>query len=588
MNKALWIFLCVISLVMVGVLWITGHSYGVKAQGNGIIVEDADYIVVNSTEYSADLANITKDVTPRIIIEYADYVSVKTAEYSEDLINTAKTVAPRIVLEYGEFISKMDLYKPEGLNQVAKIVSPRITVEYADSICDLSLQGSSTLNQVVTTVGSRIAVEYADAIITVDLQRPLFLPPAIKNLTAYQTNIAPTVGCVVISYEVIDSRQTVTVNFQYWSGSQWIDCITTTGEGIVHIGRNTGTWNAKTDYNGYYTTNMKIRVIADNSEATNNIAISGSPAFTLDTQDPPSPSLLSPLKNTLINKTTPTLDWSDVSDPSGVRYFLELDDDPNFVSPLLAKTWLTSSQYTISSQEALKDGTYYWRVKAVDGMGNEGNWASSEFEVDVTPPKADAGSDQIVNEDTPITFDGSRSSDKNGIASYTWILPNQKTLNGMITNYTFETPGTYTITLMVTDYAGNYATDSIVITVLDITKPSAKATYTVTYQIIMWTVTFDASASTDNVGIVSYEWDFGDGTTATGQTTYHTYAKAGVYNVTLTVRDEAGNVNADSVIVTIVVSTSPWRMSAFLAFTTIFGLLTTLIISLKKRRQIKE
>lgn len=569
-------------------MWITSHSNKVKAEGNGIIIEGADYIVINSTEYSTDLTNITKDVTSRIIIEYADYISVQTAEYSQDLVDTAKTSAPRIVLEYGEFALKMDLYKSEGLNQVAKVVSPRITVEYADSICDLGLQGSSTLNQVATPIESRIAVEYADAMITIDLERPPFLPPAIKNLTAYQTNRGPTIGYVVISYEVIDARQTVTVNFQYWNGNQWIDCTTTIGEGIVPIGPNGGYWNAKADYNGHYTTNIKIRVIADNGEATNSLGIFESPPFTLDTQDPSSPSLLSPLSNALINKTNPTLDWSDVSDPSGFIYFLELDDDPSFENPLLVKTGLSSSQYTISSQEALIDGRYYWRVKAVDTMGNEGSWASSEFAVDATPPNADAGSDQIVNEDTPIKLDGSRSSDKNGIASYTWLLPNEKTLNGMTINYTFETPGTYTITLIVIDPAGNYATDSIVITVLDITKPSAKANYVITYQIIMWKVTFDASASTDNVGIVSYEWDFGDGTTATGQTTYHTYTKTGVYNVTLTVRDGAGNTSTDSVMVTIVMLTSPWRMSAFLAIIAIFGLLTTLIVSLRKRKQIKE
>lgn len=65
------------------------------------------------------------------------------------------------------------------------------------------------------------------------------------------------------------------------------------------------------------------------------------------------------------------------------------------------------------------------------------------------------------------------------------------------------------------------------------------------------TIQFDGSESSDNVGIVDYAWDFGDGTTATGATASHAYQTAGTYEVTLTVRDEAGNANSDVVTVTV-------------------------------------
>ena len=64
-------------------------------------------------------------------------------------------------------------------------------------------------------------------------------------------------------------------------------------------------------------------------------------------------------------------------------------------------------------------------------------------------------------------------------------------------------------------------------------------------------VSFDAGGSTDNKGIISYEWDFGDETNGTGVTTTHTYTKPGTYIVTLTVWDAAENSDTYSITVTV-------------------------------------
>jgi hypothetical protein len=53
--------------------------------------------------------------------------------------------------------------------------------------------------------------------------------------------------------------------------------------------------------------------------------------------------------------------------------------------------------------------------------------------------------------------------------------------------------------------------------------------------------TFDASGSGDTDGtIVDYDWDFGDGTLAGGDTPEHTFGAADTYTVTLTVEDDDG------------------------------------------------
>ncbi|MBD3791711.1 MAG: PKD domain-containing protein [Campylobacterales bacterium] len=69
-------------------------------------------------------------------------------------------------------------------------------------------------------------------------------------------------------------------------------------------------------------------------------------------------------------------------------------------------------------------------------------------------------------------------------------------------------------------------------------------------------VGFDASASTDDGTIVSYQWDFGDGSSGEGMVVEHTYENPGRYFATLTVRDDQG-LSATSESLRVDVTTDP-------------------------------
>jgi len=110
----------------------------------------------------------------------------------------------------------------------------------------------------------------------------------------------------------------------------------------------------------------------------------------------------------------------------------------------------------------------------------------------------------------------------------------------------------------VYDQAGNSTmSDTYLITVIDNDSPVAEAGPDQTVNEDT-TVTFDGSGSSDNIGIASYSWDFGDGTgTGSGVNPTYSYAQPGVYTVTLTVADAAGNTSFDNLTVTVLDITPP-------------------------------
>jgi PKD repeat protein len=119
------------------------------------------------------------------------------------------------------------------------------------------------------------------------------------------------------------------------------------------------------------------------------------------------------------------------------------------------------------------------------------------------------------------------------------------------TTYWYEKKTGLLIGMEYTDYYGYNLT--LIATNIPIGKlPVASFTYSPRDPVVTETVTFGASASHDPDGtIVSYVWDFGDGTTGSGMTATHAYTAEGTYNVTLTVTDDDGLKATAKLIVTV-------------------------------------
>jgi hypothetical protein len=104
----------------------------------------------------------------------------------------------------------------------------------------------------------------------------------------------------------------------------------------------------------------------------------------LDATPPPPVSLISPSDSLFFSDTTPSFDWSDVSDANGIgSYAIEIDDDLDFSSPTEYR--VETSSFNLPAQ--LGDGQYFWRVWAVDSAGNAGQKSVPfSFNVDTVSP----------------------------------------------------------------------------------------------------------------------------------------------------------------------------------------------------------
>lgn len=80
---------------------------------------------------------------------------------------------------------------------------------------------------------------------------------------------------------------------------------------------------------------------------------------------------------------------------------------------------------------------------------------------------------------------------------------------------------------------------------------------------VLDTVTFDASDPTLDGKLVSYLWDFGDGSTGSGRTASHQFRNAGTYSVTLTVTDTGGNKGSRSKSVAVGAGNAPTAAFVF-------------------------
>jgi len=302
------------------------------------------------------------------------------------------------------------------------------------------------------------------------------------------------------------------------------------GDGVVD--RNTSDSTTTTTYEETGEREPSVTVV-DSDGLTDAAAATVS----VEPDDPPTADLAAPEEAEVDGPVT--LDASGSSDDRGIaEYRWDVDGDGEVDTTTGGDEPSTTTSYDAT-------GNYTATVTVVDDAGQTANASATVAVVEANePPTAELSVPETATAGESVTFDASNATDDDGIETYAWTVAANgstvlnRTTEDPTTDYTFDDDRTYEVSVEVTDDDG--ASDEASAS-LDVEPENETVTLSAVINASAVdvgaeeTVTFDGGDSTPPDAIDGYEWQFGDGETATGETVDHSYAEPGEYVVELTV-----------------------------------------------------
>jgi PKD repeat protein len=227
-------------------------------------------------------------------------------------------------------------------------------------------------------------------------------------------------------------------------------------------------------------------------------------------------------------------------------------DDAQADLPTLAYAWdLDNNPLTFEetgnqvSQRWNRAGNYTVRLRVTDKDGGE-SFASAQVTIENARPDAEANGPYTSTIIFPITFSAAGSSDPtDDLLSYEWNFGDGTppvVTSSITVTHQYSDDGVFTATLRVDDGRGGTDTAATLVFVEN-QRPTAVARANPEVAPKRQPINFNGSESTDpddRPSQLTYEWDFGDGNTATGVDVTYAYTEARLYTVTLRVTDDNG------------------------------------------------
>jgi PKD repeat protein len=152
-------------------------------------------------------------------------------------------------------------------------------------------------------------------------------------------------------------------------------------------------------------------------------------------------------------------------------------------------------------------------------------------------PVANAGPPRTSVRNSPVSFDGTGSSDPDGDElAYVWDFGDGAMGSGATPPHAYASLGSFTVTLVVNDGTADSAPATTTVAIENQAPVAATGGPYAAFR--NYQITFNAAGSSDADGDpLTYQWTFGDGTTGSGATPTHAYTSLGTFTLTLVVND---------------------------------------------------
>lgn len=185
------------------------------------------------------------------------------------------------------------------------------------------------------------------------------------------------------------------------------------------------------------------------------------------------------------------------------------------------------------------NGNFTVTLIVTDTLGCMDTLTKADY-IRINPPTANFTPD-ITSGCPPlaVTFTDQSTGDTT-LVNWLWDFGDGNTGSGTPVTHTYQNPGTYTVTLIVEDAIG--CRDTVVQTnlITVFTPPTADFGPTDTLACQPFTVEFTDSSTAGSAPVTSWQWNFGDGNTGTGNPVINGYVNPGTYPVTMIATDANG------------------------------------------------